>query len=114
MSGYNLYLNDILRAIEKIKKSVKGRNFEDFKSDDELVDATSMRLQIIGESISKLDETFRKKYSYVDWQKYLQTRNIISHAYFAVNLEILWSIITKNIPELKKQLKTILNKEKNA
>ncbi len=110
MSKYNLYLNDVIRAIDRIEKSIKNKNFEDFKLDDEIIDATSMRLQVIGESINKLGK-LKEKYKRVDWQKYLQTRNIISHAYFAVNLEILWSIITKSIPILKKQIKEILEKE---
>jgi len=110
MFRYNLYLNDIMRAIDRIEKSAKNKSFREFKVDNELIDATSMRLQVIGESISKLGK-LKEKYKEVDWQKYLQTRNIISHAYFAVNLEILWSIITKNIPELKKQINEIIENE---
>jgi len=110
MSEYNLYLKDILRAIAKIEKSIKNKNFEEFKFDDELIDATAMRLQIIGESIKKLGR-LKEKYKEIDWEKYLQTRNIISHAYFAVNLEILWSVIIKAIPLLKKQIKEIVEKE---
>lgn len=105
-----LYLNDILRAIERIEKSTEGKEFKEFKSDNELVDATAMRLQIIGESISKLSSRLKEKYK-IDWKRYPQTRNIISYSYFAVNFEILWSIVKKDIPMLKKQIKEILEKE---
>ncbi|MGD9275661.1 MAG: DUF86 domain-containing protein [Candidatus Pacearchaeota archaeon] len=110
MSEYNLYLNGILRAIHRIENSVKNKDFEKFKQDD-IIDATSMRLQIIGESIRKLDAGLKRKYK-LNWEKYLQTRNIISHAYFAVNPKILWSIIKKDIPKLKKVIKKIIQKEK--
>lgn len=103
MSKFDLYLNDILRAIRLIERSTKSKNFKEFESDKELIDATSMRLQIIGESISKLDKSIKEKYKEVNWQKYLKIRNIISHAYFTVNPEILWSIV-KSIPDLKKQI----------
>ena len=54
MSRYELYLNDILIAIDLIEKSIKNKDFKKFKSNRESIDANSMRLQIIGESISKL------------------------------------------------------------
>ena len=111
MSKSELYLNDILRAIELIEKSAKGKELKKFKSNRELIDATAMRIQIIGESINKLPPQLKEKYKKFNWKKYLQTRNIISHAYFVVNPEILWSIITKNIPELKKEIKNILKTE---
>ena len=104
MLKYELYLNDILRAIELIEKSTKDKDIEEFKSDKELIDATAMRLQIIGESIIKLPLKLKERYGKVDWNKYLQTRNIISHSYFAVNLEILWSIVKKDISKLKRSI----------
>ena len=112
MSRFKLYLNDIFRAIDLIEKSTKNKKLEEFKLNRELIDATAMRIQIIGESIKKLPEKLKVKYKGAEWDKYLQTRNIISHAYFAVNSEILWSIVKKNIPKLKKEIRKILDKEK--
>ena len=107
MSRYDLYLNDILRAIDLIEKSIKNKDFKKFKSNRESIDANSMRLQIIGESISKLPKELKERYKEVSWEKYLQTRNIISHAYFAVSVEIIWKILKKEIPRLKKAIKEI-------
>jgi len=58
MSEYNLYLNDILRAIELIESSIKNESVNDFESNRDLIDAISMRLQIIGESINKLPKKY--------------------------------------------------------
>ena len=107
MLKYELYLNDILRAIELIETSIKNKNFNKFKLNRESIDANSMRLQIIGESISKLPKELKEKYKEVSWEKYLQTRNIISHAYFAVSIEIIWKVIKKDIKKLKKSIKQI-------
>jgi uncharacterized protein with HEPN domain len=49
MSRYNLYINDILRTIELIEKDTRSKSLEKFKSNKTLIDATAMRLQIIGE-----------------------------------------------------------------
>ena len=110
MSKYDLYLNDILRAINSIETSILKKQFKDFELDNNLIDASSMRLQIIGESVNKLSP-IHNKYKNVNWKKYLQTRNIISHAYFAIDLDIIWSIIKKDIPKLKKEIQEIIQKE---
>ncbi|MEK6824210.1 MAG: HepT-like ribonuclease domain-containing protein [Nanoarchaeota archaeon] len=107
MSKYELYLNEILRAIELIEKSIKGKSFEEFKSNRETIDANSMRLQIIGESISKLPKEIISKYKEITWREFLQTRNIISHAYFAVNAKIVWSILKEDVPKLKDVIQKI-------
>ncbi|MFW5846919.1 MAG: DUF86 domain-containing protein [Nanoarchaeota archaeon] len=104
MSKYDLYLNDILRAIALIEKSLKGKKFEDFKKQQDLIDANAMRLQIIGESSTKLPNSLKKKHKEVDWNKLTQTRNILSHAYFAINVNLLWDIINKQIPLIKKTI----------
>lgn len=111
MSKFNLYLNDILRAIKLIETSTKNKSIEYFKRNNELIDATAMRFQIIGESIVKLPLQLKRKYKEVDWGRYLQTRNLISHAYFAVNADILWSLIVKDIPKLKKAINNLIQQE---
>jgi len=109
MSRYELYLNDILRAIEKIETSLKNNDEKSFSKDDNLIDATSMRLQIIGESINKLPEEIKRRYKKINWKKLSEIRNIISHAYFKINPKIIWSIIEKDIPLLKKYVLEIKN-----
>ncbi len=107
MSKYDLYLNEILRAIELIEKSIIGKSLEEFKSNSEMIDANSMRLQIIGESISKLPKETILKYKEINWREFLQTRNIISHAYFAVNAKIVWLILKEELPKLNKVIEQI-------
>ena len=36
-------------------------------------------------------------------------RNIVVHAYFAVNLKILWQTVTEDLPKLKQQVDHLLN-----
>jgi len=104
MLRYNLYLNDILRAIKKIEFSIKNKDENSFCKDVDLIDATSMRIQVIGESINKIPLKIRNNFKKVEWGKFLRARNIISHAYFAVNPKIIWSIAKEEIPRLKKSI----------
>jgi len=104
MSKYNLYVNDILRAINWIERDVGKIGFGEFKNKRVLIDAVAMRLQIIGESIKKLPKE-KKQSSEINWKYFEEIRNFISHAYFLVDAEILWDIIKNEIPKLKRFVK---------
>ena len=112
MLRYNLYLKDILEAINKIEKSLEGKEINKIQYDSEIWDATLMRLQIIGESIKKIPLPIKKKYSNVEWVKLERLRDVISHTYFKVNPLIIEDIIKNKIPSLKKEIRRILENEK--
>ena len=104
MSRYNLYFNDILRAINRIEKSVKDKSLEEFSSDENLIDATAMRLQIIGESLKKIPSNLKENKE-INWKSLEKLRDLISHAYFQVNPALLFSIINNNLIKLKIEIK---------
>jgi len=114
MSKYNLYFGDILRSIELIESSsLNGKiKYPAFVSDKNLFDATTMRLQIIGESLSKLPKKILNNLKEVDIRRFLQTRNIVSHAYFAIKPEIIWFIVIQDIPKLKRGIIKLMKNEK--
>ena len=110
-----LFIHDILENIELIEDSTEKISSSKFKLDRLLFDATMRRLEIIGEAVKNIPESFRNKYPVVPWKKISGLRDILIHAYFGIQSEIIWNIIKKDLPELKKQIKEILEKEdKNA
>lgn len=64
------------------------------------VRAIERLLEITGEAVRKLIDT-DPKIVLPNSSKIIGLRNIISHAYDSVDDELLWSIIQKNVPELK-------------
>jgi uncharacterized protein with HEPN domain len=106
MSKYDLYIKDIELAIKRIETSIHGLTYDEFKIDADYVDAQSMRIQIIGESLKKLPKEVWGDFD-IEVKKIIEFRNIISHAYFRVNTKILWDILEKKIPLLKKELRRV-------
>jgi uncharacterized protein with HEPN domain len=65
-------------------------------------------LEIIGEAARHIPETVRRRYPEVPWKRVVGLRNIVVHEYFAVDLEIVWTIIRENLPALKDTLQKML------
>lgn len=109
MLKYRLYCKDILRAIRLIEITTKNKTFMVFSKNINLIDATAMRIQIIGESIRKLPSELKTDTKEINWSYLEGMRNIISHTYFKVNSELLWNIIKEELPFLKKYIKKIMS-----
>ncbi len=105
-------VNQMLEGIERIERRFNGiGNPNDFASSNEGIDrldAICMMLIAIGESCKHLDKitdgTLFVKYPEIDWKGVKGIRDIISHHYFDINSEIVYSVCKKHIPELKKAL----------
>jgi uncharacterized protein with HEPN domain len=72
-----------------------------------ILDAVSMRLQVIGESvrkIQKLDSSFLNRYSNIEWDKLARFRDLVSHHYTHIDHEIVFDICKVHIPKLKNSL----------
>ena len=102
-----MYLEDIIESIEKIEEYTRGLDEDDFKEDSKLQDAVMRRIGIIGEAVKNIPNSFRKKYDEIPWNKIAGMRDIIIHAYFKVDLDIVWSIIKDDLPILKKQIQKV-------
>jgi uncharacterized protein with HEPN domain len=110
----------IVESIELIEKRfIKIESADDFVSSEDgilILDAVSMRLQIIGEllkKIDKIDSYLFKKYSEIEWEKIMRLRDIISHHYEMIDHEIIYDICKNHIPQVKVAVEIIINSEEN-
>ncbi len=103
-------LNHIKSAIDKIEHYTKELQKHDFCDDSITNEAVLFQLSIIGEAIIHIDNDILKKYNY-PWHKVRALRNVITHEYFGIQLDKIWSIIQDDFPELNKQIETIIENE---
>ena len=103
----NLYINDIIENIGLIEDSLQKIAEPEFKSNRLLIDATLRRLEIIGEAIKNIPQSFTEKYPKIPRKKIAGFRGILTHSYFGVKLDNVWLIIKKDLPYLRTEIMKI-------
>lgn len=104
-----VYLQNIIDSIRDIETSVDGLSKERFQESKDIRDACIRRLEIIGEAVKLVSQEIRGKYPSVEWKKIVGARDRMIHAYFNLDLNVIWDIITIDLPVLKKQITEIKN-----
>ena len=108
---YILYLEDIVKASNKIQRYVGEYSFEQFFEDEKTVDAVTRNLEIIGIAAKSIPQDVKACYPEIQWRKVYLFRNVLAHEYFGINKAVLWEIISQRVPELSAQVGEVLNKE---
>ena len=108
-----LYCEDILESGSAILDFVKGQCFDDFCDDRKTYSAVIREFGIIGEAVGKLPESLRERRPDVEWQDIKDFRNLLSHEYFGVDLEIVWKIIEDDLPALMDAIREIVGTERD-
>lgn len=87
---------------------------DDVFKDDVRLDAILLNLHVIGEAVKKLPEDLRSRHPKVAWREIAGLRDFISHAYFALDLDIIWDAIRSDVPALLDAVRRIIETEKQG
>ena len=101
-------LQHMLDATNEALTFIQGRIRADLDNDRMLVLSLVRELEIIGEAASKVSAATRSQNTSIPWQDITGMRNRLIHAYFDVDLDTVWSTVTKDLPVLKAELEKIL------
>ena len=101
----------MLDAAREARCFVRDRVREDLDHDRQLVWALVKALEIIGEAASQLSEEAKAELPGLPWQKIIGMRHRLVHAYFDINLDILWQTIIEGLPPIIAELERLIPEE---
>jgi len=104
----SLRLRHMRDAAEKILAFTKGLAPADFHADEKLQLAVIRLLEIVGEAGNDLSDDFKEQHPEIPWSQITATRNRLIHGYFDVDLDIVWKIVSQDVPTLAQRLQTFV------
>jgi uncharacterized protein with HEPN domain len=104
----HLRLADMLTADREARQFAEGKSTATLLRDRQLTLALLKCVEIIGEAAGRVEEETRAKYPHVPWADMIGMRNRLIHTYFDVDLALLWTTVTDDLPELIRQLEPIV------
>jgi uncharacterized protein with HEPN domain len=102
-----MFFDDLLFAIGRVFEYTAGQDFTGFKKDYKTVDAVIRNFEIIGEAAKNIPSVIKEQHPEVPWSEMYLLRNKVSHEYFGIDYEIIWDIITNDLPVNKEQVEKI-------
>ncbi len=89
-----------------------GRSRGDLDTDRQLVLSLVKEVEIIGEAAYRLSQQSRDRHPGLPWADVIGMRHRLVHAYFDINLDILWRTVQVDLPDLVSALETIVTTPK--
>lgn len=105
------FLRDIQEAVRRIQAYTDAMAYDQFLTDPKTQNAVVRNLEIIGEATKNLSTQLRESYPDVPWKGMAGIRDRLIHRYFGVNLDIVWDIVTVELPLLESLVEKILRNE---
>ena len=102
-------LRHMLDASLEIQHDVQSATRGDLDRDPKLAHSIIHLLEIIGEAANQVSDELREETSHVPWSIIIGMRNRLIHAYFDINLNVVWITSTEDIPLLMGELKKLVD-----
>lgn len=99
-----IFIEHILDSIKNIETFMKNISKEYFFKNREKQSAVIRQIEVIGEAVKNIPDSFRGEYPNIPWIKIAGMRDKLMHHYFGVNLNTVWKVIKENIPDLKEKI----------
>jgi uncharacterized protein with HEPN domain len=107
MKSDRVYLNHILNMIKRVENATcEGKS--SFLASQLHQDAILRNLHTMTETTQRLSDGLKSEHPEVDWAKLAAFRNVLVHDYLGIDLELVWTVVTRDVPAFKAEVTKIL------
>jgi uncharacterized protein with HEPN domain len=97
-------LEHILAAINRVVRYTKDKTYEDLLTDDMMYYAVVKNIEMMGEAANMLTAEFQATHPETPWKMVKGMRNYIVHEYFQIDNQVVWDVVTNELPTLHQQI----------
>ena len=114
MKDDRLLLAHIHKEIVFLRKITVGRKYEDLLEDEYFAHAVIRALEVIGEAVKNISTPLRERHPDIEWREIAGLRDKVIHRYFEINWQIVWNVITDDLPALELKIAALLKEPGSA
>src|SRR5205085_10830636 len=96
----------IQECVDKIGEYTKG-GLQRPSSDSMAEDALLRRLETLADAAGQLSEVLMARHADIPWRKIVGFRDVLAHGYLGVDQDLVWGVVTRDLPPLK----TVIDEE---
>lgn len=104
-----LLLAEMIDAAEQAQHLVDGVTTEDLEADRQRRDALLWNFTVLGEAAGQLSEAVKDRFAEISWQQPIRLRNRIIHSYWSIDLQVLHTTASKQLPAFTENLRRALS-----
>lgn len=108
---YRDYIEDIYNDLVRVREFTEGLIFDDFMLDVRTQYAVCKALENMGEASKRIPESIRRRFPQVPFKQMAGLRDVVTHDYDGISYDMIWQVITHDLPQLEEDLKNILSKD---
>lgn len=108
------FLFDILEHIRRVEHLVAGKSASDLEHDFATRMALERAVEIISEASRHIPEADKTEEPHPPWRKIADIGNVLRHAYHLTAVELVHSVATEGVGELKPSIERLYQKHKRA
>ncbi len=101
-------LRHMLDAAHEAAELVRGRSRRELDSDRTLNLALVRLMEIVGEAAGRVPQEERERFPDILWPQIVGLRNRLIHGYDDIDLDILWEVVTQDLPPLIAKLENLV------
>ena len=108
MKDDSVYLQHISECIRRIEENISAGR-DRFIASHTLQDAVLRNLQTIAESTQRISDDLKATHPEIEWHRIAAFRNVLVHDYLGIDIERVWEITQRDIPQLKQAILAMLS-----
>jgi uncharacterized protein with HEPN domain len=99
-----MYVDDMIDVCHRVLRYTEGVDRAGFVAGTMMHDAVLRNLEILGEAAKQVPESLRVLAPAIAWRRVSGLRDILAHAYFGIDEDIVWDVVSVEVPALLPQL----------